>query len=99
MASGLPVVVSRQAGSAELVIPGKTGAVVEFPEDSAALAAAIQPFLDPALRAEAGRLARQQAELHAWERQLERVLTVYAEVVEEKRREAALTRPGSAGSR
>jgi len=99
MASGLPVVVSRQAGSAELVIPGKTGAVVDAPQDAAALAAAIRPFLDPALRREAGRLARQEAEKHAWQIQLERVLAVYAEVVEEKRREAALTRSGSAGAR
>jgi len=99
MASGLPVVVSRQAGSAELVIPGKTGAVVDAPQDAAALAAAIRPFLDPTLRSEAGRLARQEAEKHAWQIQLERVLAVYAEVVEEKRREAALTRSGSAGAR
>jgi UDP-glucose:(heptosyl)LPS alpha-1,3-glucosyltransferase len=99
MASGLPVVVSRHAGSAELVIPGKTGAVVDAPEDAAALAAAIRPFLDPALRIEAGRIARQEAKKHAWQLQLERVLAVYGEVVEEKRREAALTRSGSTGAR
>jgi UDP-glucose:(heptosyl)LPS alpha-1,3-glucosyltransferase len=99
MASGLPVVVSRRAGSAEVVIPGRTGAVVDAPEDAAALAAAIRPFLDPALRAEAGRLARQEAEKHSWERQLEFVLAIYREVVLEKRREAAPTRSGSDGGR
>jgi UDP-glucose:(heptosyl)LPS alpha-1,3-glucosyltransferase len=99
MASGLPVVVSRQAGSAELVIPGQTGAVVDAPEDAAALAAAIEPYLDPALRLAAGARARRVAEQHAWEHQLSRVLAVYAEVVEEKRRESALTRSGSADSR
>ncbi len=98
MASGLPVVVSRHAGSAELVIPGKTGAVVAAPEDAAALAAAIRPILDPALRDAAGRLARSEAEKHAWPLQLESVLAVYAEVGEEKRREAALTRSGSSGA-
>ncbi len=98
MAAGLPVVVSRQAGSAEVVIPGRTGAVVDAPEDAEALAAAIRPFLEPALRSESGRLARQQAERHAWPQQLARVLAVYAEVVEEKRREAALTRSGSGGA-
>ena len=99
MASGLPVVVSRRAGAAEVVSPGRNGAIVDAPEDEAALAAAIRPFLAPPRRNEAGRLAREAAEAHAWERQLERVLAVYAEVVEEKRREAALTRSGSAGAR
>ena len=99
MASGLPVVVSRRAGSAEVVIPGRTGAVVDAPEDAAALAAATRPFLAPALRAEAGRLARREAEKHAWEPQLDSVLAIYREVIEEKRREAAPTRSGSAGDR
>jgi UDP-glucose:(heptosyl)LPS alpha-1,3-glucosyltransferase len=99
MASGLPVVVSRRAGAAEVVIPGRTGAVVDAPEDVAALAAAIRPFLDPVLRAEAGRLARREAERSSWERQLECVLAVYREVIEEKRREPALTRSGSGASR
>jgi len=99
MASGLPVVVSRRAGGAEVVIPGRTGAVVDAPEDAAALAAAIRPFLEPALRAEAGRLARREAEKHGWDAQLGRVLAIYREVVEEKRREAALTRSGSDGDR
>jgi UDP-glucose:(heptosyl)LPS alpha-1,3-glucosyltransferase len=98
MASGLPVVVSRRAGAAEVVIPGRTGAVVDAPEDAPALAAAIRPFLDPLHRAEAGRQARQEAEQHGWETQLAFVLAVYREVGEEKRREAALTRPGSGGT-
>ena len=99
MASGLPVVVSRRAGSAEVVIPGRTGAIVDAPEDAAALAAAIRPLLDPVLRAEAGRLARREAEKHGWQPQLASVLAIYREVVEEKRREAALTRSGSGGDR
>jgi UDP-glucose:(heptosyl)LPS alpha-1,3-glucosyltransferase len=98
MASGLPVVVSRRAGGAEVVTPGRTGAVVDAPEDAAALAAAIRPFLAPALRAEAGRLARCEAERHGWDAQLACVLATYREVIEEKRREAALTRSGSGGA-
>jgi len=97
MASGLPVVVSRRAGGAEVVTPGRTGAVVDAPEDAGALAAAIRPFLDPSVRAEAGRLARGEAEKHGWEAQLARVLATYREVIEEKRREAGLIRSGSGG--
>jgi UDP-glucose:(heptosyl)LPS alpha-1,3-glucosyltransferase len=99
MASGLPAVVSRRAGSAEVVTPGRNGDVVGDPEDGAALAAAIEPFLEPDLREKAGRLAREEAERHGWEAQLAAVLAVYREVVEEKRREAALTRSGSGGGR
>jgi UDP-glucose:(heptosyl)LPS alpha-1,3-glucosyltransferase len=99
MACGLPVVVSRRAGSAEVVRPGLSGAVVDAPQDPAALAAAVRPFLEPALREKAGRLAREEAEKHDWKPQLEAVLAVYREVIEEKRREAALTRPGSGGDR
>jgi UDP-glucose:(heptosyl)LPS alpha-1,3-glucosyltransferase len=99
MACGLPVVVSRRAGSAEVVVPGSNGAIVDAPEDPQALAAAIRPFLDPLRRAEAGRRARLAAEQHAWPAQLASVLAVYREVEEEKRREARLTRSGSAASR
>jgi UDP-glucose:(heptosyl)LPS alpha-1,3-glucosyltransferase len=99
MACGLPVAVSRRAGSAEVVIPGKTGALLDDPDDAPALAAALRGLLEPGLRAEAGRLAREAAAPHGWERQLERVLEVYREVVEEKRRAAALTRSAAAGSR
>jgi UDP-glucose:(heptosyl)LPS alpha-1,3-glucosyltransferase len=99
MACGLPVVVSRRAGSAEVVTPGRNGAIVDAPEDPAALAAALQPFLDPALREKAGRRAREEAEKHDWKPQLETVLGVYREVIEEKRRETALTRSGSGGGR
>ena len=98
MASGLPAVVSRRAGSAEVVTPGRNGDVVEDPEDGAALASAIGPFLEPDLREKTGRLAREEAERHGWEAQLAAVLAVYREVVEEKRREA-LTRSGSPAGR
>jgi UDP-glucose:(heptosyl)LPS alpha-1,3-glucosyltransferase len=98
MASGLPAVVSRRAGSAEVVTPGRNGAVIEEPGDAAALAAAIRPFLEPDLREKAGWLAREEAERHAWQQQLEAVLAVYREVIEDKRREA-LTRSESGGGR
>lgn len=78
MAAGLPVVVSSRAGAAEAVVEGETGAVVRDAEDAAALAAAIRPYLDASLRAEAGRRARKEAERFSWEHQVERVLALYA---------------------
>jgi UDP-glucose:(heptosyl)LPS alpha-1,3-glucosyltransferase len=62
MACGLPVVSSRINGASEIIQPGKNGAVVEDPANTPALAAAVQPFLEPAVRAQAGVHARQTAE-------------------------------------
>ncbi len=62
MACGLPVVTSRINGASEIVRTGENGQVVEDPADIPALAAAIEFFLDPAVRARAGVSARQTAE-------------------------------------
>lgn len=62
MACGLPVVTSRINGASEIVRPGENGRVVEDPADIPALAAAIEFFLDPAVRARARMAARQTAE-------------------------------------
>ena len=80
LACGLPAVVSRRAGAAELVVEGKTGALVEGPGDPAAWAQAIRPFLEPARRREAGRAARSQALHHDWSRHTARMLEIYAEL-------------------
>lgn len=56
-AHGLPVVAARATGVDECIRPGITGELVP-PDDPAAFAAALAPFLaSPARRAEAGRLA------------------------------------------
>ncbi len=81
LACGTPVVVSRCCGAAELVTEGSIGAVVADPTDPEALAGAARPFLAPRRRAELSRLARQEAERHPWQRHLERVLALYAELV------------------
>jgi UDP-glucose:(heptosyl)LPS alpha-1,3-glucosyltransferase len=80
LATGLPLVVSRRAGAAELVVEGKTGSVID-PDDADGLVAALRTWRDPALRAEAARLARETALRHSWERHYERVLRVYEELV------------------
>ena len=80
LACGVPAVVSRRAGAAELVTEGKTGAVLDAPGDGAAWAAAARPFLEPARRDELRSLARSDAERHPWSRHAQRVLEVYAEI-------------------
>lgn len=88
LACGVPAVVSRRAGAAEIVTEGKTGSVLDAQGDGSAWAAASRPFLDPARRAELRALARESAERHPWSHHVQRVLEVYRELLSE---------PGSPG--
>jgi glycosyltransferase involved in cell wall biosynthesis len=64
MASGLPIVATRIAGSEELVVPGETGLLVP-PEDVAAVHAALRELIpDAALRRKMGAAARRRVEQH-----------------------------------
>jgi glycosyltransferase involved in cell wall biosynthesis len=60
MASGLPVLATRIAGSEELVLPGQTGELVA-PESESALEEALRPLLmDASLRQRLGAAGRQR---------------------------------------
>jgi len=60
MASGLPVLATRIAGSEELVLPGRTGELVD-PESESALEEKLRPLLaDPGLRKRLGAAGRQR---------------------------------------
>jgi glycosyltransferase involved in cell wall biosynthesis len=60
MASGLPVLATRIAGSEELVLPGMTGELVA-PENESALEEALRPLLaDASLRQRLGFAGRQR---------------------------------------
>jgi UDP-glucose:(heptosyl)LPS alpha-1,3-glucosyltransferase len=76
MACGLPVVTSRINGASEIVRPGENGNVVEDPADIPALAAAIECFLNPVLRARAGVAARLTAESLPMSLNVEKTLAV-----------------------
>ena len=87
MAAGLPVIVSRVGGNAELVQDGVTGILVPS-EDSAALSAALLKLLsEPAL---ARRLAQAGHEFtvrnFSFERLVQDVDALYTELLSEKRR-------------
>lgn len=73
MASGLPVVTTRIAGSEELIRDGHSGILVP-PDDVAALGQALGKLIaDPAWRAELGREARSRMEQeYKWDRVAER---------------------------
>ena len=76
MASGLPVVVTDQAGAAELVDDGVHGAVLKGAAGPVELAAALLRWLEPGRLAPARAAVRARAEEHDVRRSLERIEAV-----------------------
>jgi UDP-glucose:(heptosyl)LPS alpha-1,3-glucosyltransferase len=87
MATGLPVVASRAAGSSELVGHGVSGFVTEHPWDPDPITAHVATLRDdPGLRARMGAAARAAVEVHTWDRTAAATMAVYQEVVAGRRR-------------
>ncbi len=81
MASGLPVVVSRCAGAAELIEDGKSGLLLDNPKNPEEIAEKINMLIkDKRLRNRLYIQARNAAERHGWERAAERWLKVFEEI-------------------
>lgn len=80
MASGLPVVVSQEAGAAELVENGKHGLLLNNPKDSDEIAEKVNYLIDNNLIRKFGKNARREAEKHTWERTAKEMLKVFKEV-------------------
>ncbi len=81
MASGLPVVVSRRAGAAELIEDGKSGLLLDNPKNPEEIAEKINMLIkDKRLRNRLYIQARNAAERHGWERAAERWLKVFEEI-------------------
>jgi glycosyltransferase involved in cell wall biosynthesis len=69
MASGLPVITSRQVGTWRLVGDNECGFVIDDPDDRETLRRGLRRLRDDsALRSEMGSTARGIAEQHTWER-------------------------------
>lgn len=82
MASGLPIIVSRDAGVAELLDPGRDSLVLDDAGDVDALTAALQRLVrDETLRERLGWEARKTAERYTWEEVARRTVEVYAEAL------------------
>ena len=82
MAASRPVVATRVGGTPELVLPGKTGLLVERSDPDALAAALLSLLGDDALRTALGAAGRQRLESLAGEGgSLDRLLAVYAEVM------------------
>jgi UDP-glucose:(heptosyl)LPS alpha-1,3-glucosyltransferase len=84
LACGLPVVTTAANGVSELLTEGREGFIVADPADIGALGGALSRMLD-ADRAWMGQAARALAETLTWERHVDAMLAIYAEVIEERR--------------
>jgi glycosyltransferase involved in cell wall biosynthesis len=83
MAAGLPVVASRVGGIPEIVSEGETGLLVE-PDNPDALAEALRLLCqDESLRFSMGRSARERVKRYAWDSVVPRILSVFAEALQE----------------
>ncbi len=88
MASGLPVIVSREAGAAELIEHGKNGLVLENVTDVDELARHMKLLAgDSPLRHALGSEARKTTERMSWDSVAQKTMEVYEQVL--ARREAA----------
>jgi UDP-glucose:(heptosyl)LPS alpha-1,3-glucosyltransferase len=80
MASGLPVVVSKVAGAAELIEDGKDGLLLENPKNPKEIAEKINYLLEENELKRIGRNARKKAEKYPWKKTAEEMLKVFEEV-------------------
>ncbi len=82
MASGLPVITSRVAGAADLIIDGVNGLLLRAPSDVSDLATKIELLLSNAgLRTTMGERARETAEKFSWDQVAQKTLEVYNTVL------------------
>ncbi|TSC72474.1 MAG: glycosyltransferase [Parcubacteria group bacterium Gr01-1014_38] len=80
LASGLPLIATNTGGSAELILPGVNGFVVQK-ESPDALAEHLQMLLeDPAQRAAFGRKSRERAQQFSWADIARRTETLYEKI-------------------
>ncbi len=86
LASGLPVVTTRFNGASELLTPGREGLVLSDPRDVPALTEALRSLAEPSRRRGAAVAARELAELHPFEKNVDQIGEVYDEVRVERRR-------------
>jgi len=84
LACGLPVITTAANGVSELVTDGREGFVEADPCDVGALGRALARMLD-ADRERMGEAARALAETLTWERHVDAMLGLYAEVTDERR--------------
>ena len=81
MASGLPLITSRQNGVAELISNNVEGGVIDDPASVNELLDRLQPMFEPSVRRRMGQAARRLALEHTLQRQCDAILGLYDEIL------------------
>ncbi|HYQ48240.1 MAG TPA: glycosyltransferase family 4 protein, partial [Thermodesulfovibrionales bacterium] len=84
LASGLPVITTRNSGASEIIGEGKSGFVVREPEDTAAIADSMKKLLDADLLRTMGSEARKTAGKFTMARFVGEIMQLYSNIMEEK---------------
>ena len=88
LASGLPVITTRNSGAAEIIRPGVNGFVVERPEDYREIADKIRTLAGGNMREAMALEARLLAEKFAFKRYTAEIMKLYNGVIAEKHKES-----------
>jgi UDP-glucose:(heptosyl)LPS alpha-1,3-glucosyltransferase len=87
-ASGLPLLVSRENGAAELLTNRVEGLLLDDSADAHCLAAQMESLLDADLRQKMGDAARRLAIEHTQNRNCEEIISIYGQSAQSRRRAA-----------
>jgi UDP-glucose:(heptosyl)LPS alpha-1,3-glucosyltransferase len=81
LASGLPIIVSKSSGAAEIITDGENGLISENPQDARELAEKITQTFNNNFRETLGKNARILAENFTVDKNVEKTLRVYQQVI------------------
>jgi glycosyltransferase involved in cell wall biosynthesis len=81
MASGLAPIISKEAGSSEIITEGYNGFILENPWEAKEIARKVNLLVeDEALRRKIGLRAQKTASKYSWDKIAEETMKVYEEV-------------------
>ncbi len=85
LASGLPVITTKQSGASEIITDGKQGYVIEKAEDTKVIAEKISVLMDRNTNRRAGHEARKLAEEFTYDKYMQEVKFLYAKILNENK--------------
>jgi UDP-glucose:(heptosyl)LPS alpha-1,3-glucosyltransferase len=80
LASGLPVITTKNSGAAEIIEDGKNGFAVDVPEDFNVIAERIRFFFDEDKLRSAREHARKTAEKFTFQKHIEKIMSLYKNI-------------------
>jgi UDP-glucose:(heptosyl)LPS alpha-1,3-glucosyltransferase len=87
-ACGLPLLVSKENGAAELLSDGVEGLLLNDSTDAECLAAQMESLIDVSLRQKMGAAARELASQHTLQRNCDEIITIYNQYAQSRRQAA-----------